>query len=169
MAKREKHLPNISVRTLANGYSLEFEGMAQQGGYMYFTPDKLLEGFMLHIGMKMTEQLNPQTMNDFITAAMACKDTKAMMKEIEKVRDEIAKMNAKYHALVVRMINERRRLVFLVDDIKSAHGYTSVSEIKKILGGALKGNATLKLLTLKDFGYKSTDIIDEIEGEDDDD
>ena len=77
------------------------------------------------------------------------------------MRDEIAKMNAKYHALVVRMINERRRLVFLVNDIKSAHGYTSVSEIKKILGGALKGNATLKLLTLKDFGYKSTDIIDE--------
>ena len=73
MAKREKHLPNISVRTLANGYSLEFEGMAQQGGYMYFTPDKLLEGFMLHIGMNMTEQLNPSTMQDFITAAMACK------------------------------------------------------------------------------------------------
>ena len=169
MAKREKHLPNISVRTLANGYSLEFEGMGQQGGFMYFTPDALLEGFMLHIGMKMNDQLNPQTMKDFIKAATSCKDTKAMMKEIEKVRDEIAKMNAKYHALVVRMINERRRLVFLVDDIKSAHGYTSVSEIKKILGGALKGNATLKLLTLKDFGYKSTDIIDEIEGEDDDD
>lgn len=169
MAKREKHLPNISVRTLANGYSLEFEGMAQQGGYMYFTPDKLLEGFMLHIGMNMTEQLNPQTMKDFIKAATSCKDTKAMMKEIDKVKDEIARMNAKYHALVVRMINERRRLVFLVDDIKSAHGYTSVSEIKKILGGALKGNATLKLLTLKDFGYKSTDIIDEIEGENEDD
>ena len=169
MAKREKHLPNISVRTLANGYSLEFKGMAQQGGYIYFTPDKLLEGFMLHIGMNMTEQLNPQTMKDFIKAATSCKDTKAMMKEIEKVRDEIAKMNAKYHALVVRMINERRRLVFLVDDIKSAHGYTSVSEIKKILGGALKGNATLKLLTLKDFGYKSTDIIEDTEEEDDDD
>ena len=169
MAKREKHLPNISVRTLANGYSLEFEGMAQQGGYMYFTTDKLLEGFMLHIGMKMNDQLNPQTMKDFIKAATSCKDTKAMMKEIEKVRDEIAKMNAKYHALVVRMINERRRLVFLVDDIKSAHGYTSVSEIKKILGGALKGNATLKLLTLKDFGYKSTDIIEDTEEEDDDD
>ena len=169
MAKREKHLPNISVRTLANGYSLEFEGMGQQGGFMYFTPDALLEGFMLHIGMKMNDQLNPQTMKDFIKAATSCKDTKAMMKEIEKVRDEIAKMNAKYHALVVRMINERRRLVFLVDDIKSAHAYTSVSEIKKILGGALKGNATLKLLTLKDFGYKSTDIIDEIEEEDDDD
>ena len=169
MAKREKHLPNISVRTLANGYSLEFEGMAQQGGYMYFTPDKLLEGFILHIGMNMTEQLNPQTMNDFITAAMACKDTKAMMKEIEKVKDEIAKMNAKYHALVVRMINERRRLVFMVNDIKSAHGYKSVSEIKKTLGASIKSNAALKLLTLKDFGYKSTDIIDEIEEEDDDD
>ena len=169
MAKREKHLPNISVRTLANGYSLEFEGMGQQGGFMYFTPDALLEGFMLHIGMKMNDQLNPQTMKDFIKAATSCKDTKAMMKEIEKVRDEIAKMNAKYHALVVRMINERRRLVFLVDDIKSAHGYTSVSEIKKILGGALKGNATLKLLTLKDFGYKSTDIIEDTEEEDDDD
>ena len=169
MAKREKHLPNISVRTLANGYSLEFESMAQQGGYMYFTPDKLLEGFMLHIGMNMTEQLNPSTMQDFITAAMACKDTKAMMKEIEKVRDEIAKMNAKYHALVVRMINERRRLVFMVNDLKSAHGYTSVSEIKKPLGAAIKSNATLKLLTLKDFGYKNTDIIEDNEEEDDDD
>ena len=167
MAKREKHLPNISVRTLANGYSLEFEGMEQHGGYMYFTPDALLEGFMLHIGMKMTEQLNPQTMQDFITAAMACKDTKAMMKEVEKVRDEIAKMNAKYHALVVRMINERRRLVFMVNDIKSAHGYKSVTEIKKVLGAAIKSNATLRLLTLKDFGYKSNDILDEIEEEDD--
>ena len=167
MAKREKHLPNISVRTLPNGYSLEFEGMDQRGGFMYFTPDALLEGFMLHIGMKMNDQLNPQTMNDFITAATACKDTKAMMKEINKVRDEIAKMNAKYHGLVVRMINERRRLVFMVNDIKSAHGYKSITEIKKVLGAAIKSNATLRLLTLKDFGYKSNDIIDETEEEDD--
>ena len=92
-----------------------------------------------------------------------------MMKEIEKVRDKIAKMNAKYHALVVRMINERRRLVFLVNDIRSAHGYKSVSEIKKTLGASIKSNAALKLLTLKDFGYKSTDIIEDTEEEDDDD
>ena len=56
----------IRVETLPNGYCLKFDGMKNPTGYMYFTPEALLEGFMLHIGLGITEQLNTETMQDFL-------------------------------------------------------------------------------------------------------
>jgi hypothetical protein len=47
MGRKKKKLPHIEVRTLANGYSLSIEGHKQE--YMYFSPEKLMEGVMVHI------------------------------------------------------------------------------------------------------------------------
>ena len=62
--KEKTTLPMIKVTPLPNGYSLEFDGMKQKTGYMYFSPDKLLEGFMLHIGIGITDDLDTETMQD---------------------------------------------------------------------------------------------------------
>jgi hypothetical protein len=42
---RKKKLKRIEVRTLPNGYSLDFDG-AHANGFMYYSADKLLEGYM---------------------------------------------------------------------------------------------------------------------------
>ena len=66
----KKKLMNIEVRMLPNGYSLKFDGMRQSEGYMYFSKEKLLEGFMLHIGLEITEELSVENMQDFLVATM---------------------------------------------------------------------------------------------------
>ena len=47
-------MKRITVQTLPNGYSLNFDG-DRQNGYMYFNENDLLKGFMIHIGLNMTE------------------------------------------------------------------------------------------------------------------
>ncbi len=42
MARTKKHY-RIAVRTVPNGYTLEFDGMKQAGGYMYHSPLSLVE------------------------------------------------------------------------------------------------------------------------------
>ena len=78
----KKKLPRIEVRTLKNGYSLEFDGMQTPGGHMYFSVDQLLQGFMIHIGLKKTAQLDPSTMADFIDTAMKYNDNEKAIREI---------------------------------------------------------------------------------------
>ena len=79
-----KYLPKIEVKTLPNGYSLEFDGMKQKG-YMYHNSEDLLKGFMVHIGMEITDQLNMETVDDFIVTAMNWKDNEKCIKEIERL------------------------------------------------------------------------------------
>ena len=85
----------IDVDTLPNGYSLKFDGMKQQGGYMYFTPEQLLEGFMAHIGLEMTDQLNMETIRDFLVTAIKWKDNKACVKEIERLKNALRLMTGR--------------------------------------------------------------------------
>ena len=54
---KKKDIKHIYVSTLQNGYSLSFDGMSEKGGYMYFSIEDLLKGFMMHIGLNMTDQL----------------------------------------------------------------------------------------------------------------
>lgn len=109
----------IKVETLPNGYSLKFDGMSKKGGYMYFSPEKLLKGFMLHIGLEMTDQLNTETMDDFIVAAINWKDNKECVKEIERLTRELRLMTGKRASLARRLILERNRHIALYDAIGS--------------------------------------------------
>ena len=87
--EKVKNHPRIEVKTLPNGYSLEFDGMKQHGGFMYFNREKLLEGFMVHIGLEMTDQLNTEIIQDFIEAACTWKDNKKCVKEINRLTEEL--------------------------------------------------------------------------------
>ena len=69
--KKKTKLPNVSVTTLPNGYALTFDGMRQPKGYMYFTLEDLLKGFMIHIGCGKTDQLDMSDIDDFLDAVLA--------------------------------------------------------------------------------------------------
>ena len=97
---RKKKLPHISVQTLPNGYSLSIEGHKHE--YMYFSPEKLLEGVMVHVGLKMTEELSTDTIKSFIDSAIEFHNQKASHKELQKAQREMDKVNRKYRALATK-------------------------------------------------------------------
>ena len=115
----DKFIPKIEVRTIPNGYTLTFEGMKQKDGYMYFSSEKLLEGFMAHIGLEITDQLNMDTVQDFLVTAMNWKDNKECIKEIERLTAEKKAAERAKESAEHRMAIEKSKASGLVDGLKA--------------------------------------------------
>ena len=157
---RKKKLPKIEVRTVANGYTLAIEGHKQE--YLYFTPEKLMEGVMVHVGLKMTEQLSPDTIKSFIDSALEWNNLKASHKELQKAKRETERVNKLYRSLARRMIDERRRMLRLCKLAKDCvTGHHSLTDALAALHARAHLDGQLKEFTLKDFGITSDQIIDD--------
>lgn len=160
---KKKELKNITVQTLPNGYSLTFDGMKQSQGYLYFTEEKLLEGFMLHIGLEMTDQLSTETMQDFIVAAMNWSDNEKCVKEIEKLNMSLRLMTQKRNGMAKRLTDERDQFIKLRNAIEE-FGKAFLKDhpdqrLKSELDKLLKDFKQRPKLTLDSLGVKSEDII----------
>ena len=165
---RKKKLPRISVRTLSNGYSLSIEGHKHE--YMYFSPEKLLEGIMVHVGLKMTEELSTDTIKSFIDSAIEFHNMKASHKELQKAQREVDKVNRKYRAIANKMIKERHRMLRLCNLAKACNiGHHSLTDALAALHARVHNDGQLKELTLADFGITSDQITDDEPTDDGDD
>lgn len=154
----KRKMPMIRVETKPNGYCLTFDGM-KNDGYMYFTPAKLLEGFMLHIGLNMTEELDIETMQDFIIAATQWNDNKKCLEEIKDLNNKIRQLNTNRHTIANKAIMERNRLLTLVDGIQRvAHKNKANTELVSQLNTLTKNMVALKPWKLKNFGIGSKDV-----------
>ena len=159
---RKKKLPKIEVRTTPNGYSLSIEGHKQE--YMYFSPEKLMEGVMVHIGLHMTEQLSPDMIKSFIDSALEWNNLKASHKELQKAKRETESINRMYLTVVRKLINERHRVLRLCKLAKACvTGHHSLTDALAALHARVHQDGVLKELSLKDFGIKSDAIIDDEE------
>lgn len=160
---KQKKLPKIEVHTLPNGYSLDYEGQTGNG-HLYFSPEKLLEGFMLHIGMKMTEQLNVETMQDFIVAAVNNKDIKKATNEINKLTMSVKTMKSRRAAMGKILIRERDRYNDLIEDIKIWRGELknkSDKDVRDRIDKILHRRLKLPQLTFKSLGIDINDILED--------
>ena len=161
---RKKKLKRIEVHTLPNGYSLAIEGHKQE--YMYFTPEKLLEGFMVHVGLKMTEQLSTDTIKSFIDSALEFHNMKAHHKELQKAKRDTERIGAKFRNTAKRLIDERHRMLRLCKLAQNCvTGHHSLTDALAALHARAHQDGMLKELSLSDFGITSDQIVDE----DDDD
>ena len=136
----DRFIPFIEVKTLPNGYSLEFEGM-KQNGYMYFSADKLLEGFMAHIGLEVTDQLNMDTVQDFLVTAMNWKDNEKCVKEIESLQAKLKMAERAKEASDRKLDEERIKSDTIISGLKrslvKAKTFCEISnEINKLLRNA---------------------------------
>ena len=162
---RKKKLPHISVRTLPNGFSLSIEGHKHE--YIYFSPEKLLEGIMVHVGLKMTEQLSTDTIKSFIDSALEWNNQKAIRKELQKAQREMDRVNSKYRALANRLIKERHRMLRLCKLAKECvTGSHSLTDALAALHARVHNDGQLKEFSLADFGITSDQILDDEEDED---
>ena len=159
---RKKKLPKIEVRTTPNGYSLAIEGHKQE--YLYFSPEKLMEGVMVHIGLKMTEQLSPEMIKSFIDSALEWNNLKASHKELQKAKRETESITKMYRNTVKRLINERHRVLRLCKLANNCvTGHHSLTDALAALHARVHQDNQLKELSLKDFGIASDAIIDDDE------
>lgn len=139
---------------LNNGYCLKFDGMKEPGGYMYFSPEKLLEGFMVHIGLEELDALDTTTMQDFIVSAASWKEKKECMAEIERLNRQNKQIQRQRNKIAQQLVNERRTL------IEYASG---IDELKKVLNKIALPVQSRKPLSLESLGIKSDSIIDDCE------
>lgn len=159
---RKKKLPRIEVRTLTNGYSLAIEGNNQE--YLYFSPEKLMEGFMVHVGLKMTEQMSAANIKAFINSAVMFHNMKASHKELQKAKHETERITKMYRSTVKRLIDERHRVLRLCRLAKNCvTGHHSLTDALAALHARVHKDGVLKELTLKDFSITSDAIIDDDE------
>lgn len=140
---------NITVKTLPNGYSLEFDGM-RDNGYMYHTADALLKGFMVHIGMEITDQLDMSTVDDFIVAAIKWKYNEKNVEEIKRLTDLCKRQESFINSRQREILKMRKRLVVALDLIKVAIKEDSRSEQKKTLQNAVRAIGTVKAISKKE-------------------
>lgn len=165
MAK--KKLMNIEVRTLPNGYSLKFDGMRQSEGYMYFSKEKLLEGFMLHIGLEITEELSVENMQDFLVATMNWKENKKCVREIERLNTSMNLLKGKRNSMARKVMTERGKLVTLVSNIKKAAYKCKDAECQLAIMKCINIYAKTRQYKPDELGLTSEDLKAPIEDEED--
>ena len=168
---RRKKLPKIEVKTVANGYMLTIDGHRQE--YMYFSPDKLLEGFMMHIGLKMTEQLNMENVTDFLATAINWSDAEKRIKEIDRLKTALSAMTSKRNGLARQMRDERARYISLYNDltiIRDAAKPSTDDMLRELTETIMKRHREQKPITAASQGITSDDVItDEDEASEEDD
>ena len=80
-AKEQKRLA-ILLRTMVNGYSLDVNGE----GYMYFDAQSLLEGFVVHIGLKRLEAMTKEEIRDMLSSLKDGSVVKKLQAEVTELK-----------------------------------------------------------------------------------
>lgn len=152
-------MKKITVQTLPNGYALNFDG-DRQNGYMYFNVDDLLKGFMIHIGLNMTEQLSMENIDDFLVAVMNWNETGKCIKELSRMDEELTLAQASRNRIARQMIDEREKHLELVNNIKSLirklESYHD-KDIAESLRKLILSRKAMKAITMSGLGINVKD------------
>ena len=155
--REKKPLPFIQVVQHPNGYGLAFDGMKQPQGYMYFTVDDLLKGFMVHIGLEITEQLDMETIDDFLEAVIKYKSNEKCINEIERLKQELVSVKGSRNAMARKLMAERARFCALVKSISQLSlEFCGRKEDETRILKAIKNYTQTRPYTEKELGIDGT-------------
>lgn len=101
-----KNLTPIKLETAPNGYALEVNGQ----GYLYFTLEELLEGFIVHVGLKELEYMNRDGLKKIIEASLKWKDNGKLVKELTKCKTKLEQLEKSNKAM-------KKKLSKYIDDL----------------------------------------------------
>lgn len=163
---RRKRIKQISIETVPNGYTLKFDGMKVKDGYMYFSTEELLKGFLCHIGLKQTDMLTKEQIDNFMKATIDWESNVKCVKDLENVTNRLLAANRSRADLASRVVYGRENLLKLVKSIdKLATEYRHNKEISSRLRSIIKNYAKTRPLTLKELGITSNMIKDDEQAE----
>ena len=97
---------DIKVRTLPNGYELNFAGRE----YFYFSEHELLEGILYHITADEKGYASKEDIKDMLTACMTYGDRKDVISQIVQHERTIARMQEQAKRQQERINNLRKKL-----------------------------------------------------------
>ena len=92
MEQKEPMKLAILLRTMTNGYMLD----VNNEGYMYYSAQSLLEGFMIHVGL---ERLEAMTKEEIKAMLDSLKDGSA----VKKLQAEVTELKA--------LVDDQKRLI----------------------------------------------------------
>ena len=72
----------ILLRTMVNGYMLE----VNNEGYMYFNAQRLLEGFLVHVGLERLEAMTKEEIKDMLEALKDGSAVKKLQAEVTELK-----------------------------------------------------------------------------------
>lgn len=75
----------VSVRTVPNGYVLSVD----DNDYMYFTLDRLLRGFLYHVGMGEFRPAGKGTIDDYVDAVMSLRDNAECVRRVLELESQV--------------------------------------------------------------------------------
>ena len=163
---RKRNLPLIEVETLPNGYALRCEG-GEKLGYMYFTPEELLDGFLLRVGLEMTGQFDTQKIKEFVQTAMNWRENKDCVKEIRQGSKRMEILRARCARIARQLIIERNHYIELFDAlekmIKELKGYPDKDIVERLK--VVKGSRKVGELTMDRLGVEDVAVPDDEEEE----
>ena len=90
-------LQELHVSMLPNGYDVKIGKMSM----LYFNEQELLEGLFVHIGLKIDDYMNKQTIHDLMTACATYPDGTKAIEEITRLEGIIKELRAKINTLQV--------------------------------------------------------------------
>ena len=154
---RTKKLMRVSVKTHPNGYSLDIE-CQKEGGFMYHDLQSLLRGFMVHIGMGITDQLDMDEIETFVQASLQCSDVVKTKKRIDRLETDLKVRTGQRNSMAASVVAERGHYLKLADEIwKLREEFKGNKEVSARLFDIVNGTQLLRPLTLADL-IKSKDI-----------
>ena len=82
---------------LPNGYDVKIG----KKNMLYFNEQELLEGLFVHVGLKIDDYINKQTINDLMTACATYPDGTKALEEISRLENVIKELREKINTLQV--------------------------------------------------------------------
>lgn len=90
-------LQELHVNMLPNGYDVKIGKKSM----LYFNEQELLEGLFVHIGLKIDDYINKQTIRDLMTACATYPDGTKAIEEITRLEGIIKELRANINTLQV--------------------------------------------------------------------
>lgn len=92
-----KKIQELHVSMLPNGYDVKIGKKSM----LYFNEQELLEGLFVHIGLKIDDYMNKQTIRDLMTACATYQDGTKAIEEIIRLEGIVKELREKINTLQV--------------------------------------------------------------------
>ena len=88
MVEKDENRLRVTLRTMVNGYLLE----VNDEGYMYYNPKKMLEGFLIHVGMLRLEEMTQDEIKDMLKALKDGGVVKKLQAEVTQLKAQVTEL-----------------------------------------------------------------------------
>ena len=99
MEQKEPQRLAILLRTITNGYMLD----VNNEGYMYYSAQSLLEGFMVHVGLERLEAMTKEEIRAMLDSLKDGSAEKKLQAEVTELKDLVDEQKRRIRELKRRI------------------------------------------------------------------